>query len=77
MMTRQYLIFYKRGQAKQWGTLEPFVSVKLYDRPEVNQGIQVLRDNPVFEGIVIRLGDEMFNVIALTQEAIAPKAFTF
>lgn len=74
---RQYLIYYKRGTSKQWGTLEPHVSVKLYDRPEVHAGIAVLRDNPVFEAICIRVGDELFNVVTLEQEALAPRAFTF
>jgi len=74
-MVRQYHIFYKRGPGK-WATLEPFVNANLYDRPEVYDGIRVLRETPVFEAICIRLNDELFNVVTFEQEAIAPKAFT-
>ena len=73
---RQYLIYYKRGASK-FSLLDPILGKKLYDRAEVNAGIQVLSDNPAFEGIVVRLEDEMFNVITICQEALAPNAIPF
>ena len=74
-MTKQYRVFYKRANAEQWGTLEPAIHKGLYDVPPVTEAIQVLRDHPVVQAVVVAHEDALFNVVAFDQEAIAPKAF--
>lgn len=74
-MIQQYRVFYKRGKAPNWGVLEQGLHANLYDVPEVAQGVQVLRDNPVVEAVVVRREDALFNLVRFEQDAIAPKAF--
>ena len=74
---RQYKLFYKRAGAKDWAVLEPLVHASLYDCPEVQTAVAVMRDNRSIEGIVVRVPDALFNIISFEQEAIAHKAFLF
>lgn len=74
---RQYRIFYKRGQVDQFATLEPGVHAGIYNKPEVETAIGLIRDFPYIEGIALRVGVEQFNIIAFEQEAEAPNAFKF
>ena len=74
---RQYIILYKRGQAKEFGRLKPIEHKGLYDRKEVREAIDKIREQPAFEAICVRLGDELFNIVSFEQEAAAPDAFEF
>ena len=76
-MPRQYRIYYKRAGSTKFATLEPHTSAPLYDKPEVTAATEVVRNNPAFEAICVRIGDELFNIITFAQEAIAPQAFVF
>lgn len=76
-MARQYRLFYRNGSFGQFATLEPAIHRTIYDRPEVNKAIEIIRENPSIEGVAVRVGLDMFNIVAFEQEAIAPKAFTF
>jgi hypothetical protein len=73
---RQYQILFKRGNA-EWVKLEPGVHAGLYDKPEVNAGIQVLAGTPAFKAIVVLVDNDLFNIVTFEQPAIAPKAFIF
>jgi hypothetical protein len=73
---RQYYIFYKREGGK-FAKLDPTAHANLYDKPEVAQAIDALRGNLAFEAVAVRVGNELFNVVAFTQEAEAPQAFKF
>jgi hypothetical protein len=72
---KQYRVFYKRANAANFGVLEPGLNKGLYDVPEVTEAIQVLRDHPVVQGVVVAHGDALFNLVTFEQEALAPKAF--
>jgi len=74
-MSKQYRVFYKRANAQQWGALEPVLHKALYDVLPVTEAIQVLRDHPVVQAVVVAHEDALFNVVAFEQEAVAPKAF--
>ncbi len=76
---RQYRIMYRRAQSApgQWGILRPHVNAALYDKPEVNEAIELMRTTPHIEGISIRLADEAFNILVVNQEAEATNAFRF
>lgn len=76
-MPRQYKIFYRRLGSTKFAELEPNTSASLYDRPEVAAAIEHARLTPCVEGIAVRLGDELFNIIAFDRPAVAPKAFVF
>lgn len=73
---RQYVILYKRG-GSDFTRLERFSHAALYDRPEVQDAINLMRDRPALEGAAIRLGDELYNITSFNQEAEAPRAFRF
>jgi hypothetical protein len=72
---RRYVILYRRGTGL-WGKLTPVVHLKLYDRVEVHQAFNYLRENNAAEGIALRLGDEAFN-ICVTLEPKTPDTFEF
>lgn len=74
-MPKQYRVFYKRANAANFGVLEPALHKGLYDVPEVTEAVQVLRDHPVIQGVVVAHQDALFNIVAFDQDAIAPKAF--
>jgi hypothetical protein len=75
---RQYKLFYKRlGSGKDFVALEPGVHRAVYDQPEINAAIEIIRTTPHIEGIVVRLGEDLMNIIAFVQEALAPQAFEF
>jgi hypothetical protein len=74
---RQYKIFFRRGPDAKFGQCQPFIHAGLYNKPEVQEAIAYLRDNPHIEGLALRLNDEQFNLIAFEQDALAPNAFTF
>ena len=76
-MPRQYRIFYKRLGSPKFTTLEPNVNAGLYQKADVIEAIEHMRLFPAVEGMVVRLEDELFNVIAFSQPAIAPNAFIF
>ena len=76
-MQRQYVIFYRRGEQSRWGQLEPGVHQKLYERPELAFGIAFMQANPFVEALCIRLGDDLFNIMALVEGNTNSKAFTF
>ena len=73
---RQYQIIYQRLGGKP-SKLQPHVHVGLYDRPEVHAAVEYMRANPHVDGIAMLLDGDRFNIMAFTQEAIAPNAFTF
>jgi hypothetical protein len=72
---KQYRVFYKRAQAPNFGVLEPGLHKALYDVPPVAEAIQVLRDHPVVQALVVAQDDALFNIVAFDQDALAPKAF--
>jgi len=72
---RQYIILYKRGQAKEFGRLKPIEHKGLYDRFEVNVAIAAMRNWKFMEGACVRIDDELFNIVSFDQEAKAPDAF--
>lgn len=74
--TRQYVIYYRRGGGT-WGQLEPQVHEGLYKRPEVAFGVALMSANPFVEGLCVRLGDDLFNIMALIEGNTDPKAFAF
>lgn len=75
---RQYRILYKRFGAADFATLQPGVHAGIYDVPEVNQGLDVLRSGPAcIKAIVVQVEQDLFNIITFKQPAIAPNAFTF
>jgi hypothetical protein len=73
---RQYKILYKRG-LHDWATLEPGVHTALYELPVVAAGVETLRANPAFVGLVVSFEGALFNLVSFTQPAIAPQAFIF
>ncbi len=62
---RHYVILYRRADAV-WSRLIPHVQHNLYDRDEVNAAIAFMTENPCVEGVAIRIGDESFNVMAVS-----------
>jgi hypothetical protein len=77
-MRRQYCILYKRHGSPDYTRLEPHTQAAIYDRPEVNHAVEIVRTTPYIKGVALIVGDEAFNVVELaTQEAIAPRAFVF
>jgi hypothetical protein len=76
---RQYRIMFRRSGSKPgvWATLRPFENSGLYDKPEVNAAIELIRTNPHFVGIAVQLGDEIYNIVAFDQAAEAPLSFKF
>ena len=74
---RQYVILYKRGANKDFARLNPKDHANFMDHEEVREAIELMRQWPFVEGICVRLGDELFNIMSFTQEAIAPNASQF
>jgi hypothetical protein len=60
---RRFIVYYRRGR-NRWRQLQPGVHDYLCDRPEVQRAIRYLRDDPSVEGIAVRLGDDLFNLMA-------------
>ena len=73
---RQYFIFYKRGKG-EFTRLNPTDYRKLIDRKEVNQAVDIMKNNPSIEGVCVRLEDELFNITSLSRPALLPDAFLF
>lgn len=72
---RQYQVFYRRGGSK-YALLEPGVHAPIYDREVIREAVNILRTNPKIEGLAVREGDEMFNLIVRNQGALALGAFS-
>lgn len=60
---RGFVAYHRRGQ-NRWRQLKPGFHEALCDQPEVQRAIRYLRDNPSTEGIALRLGDDLFNLMA-------------
>jgi len=60
---RRFVICYRRGR-NRWRQLQPGVHDDLCDRPVVQRAIRYLRDDPSVAGIAVRLGDDLFNLMA-------------
>ena len=60
---RRFIVYYRRGR-NRWRQLQPGVHDDLCDRPEVQRAIRYLRDDSSVEGIAVRLGDDLFNLMA-------------
>ena len=71
---RRFTIYFRRGR-NRWRQLQPGVHDDLCARPEVQRAIRHLRDDPSIEGIAVRLGDDLFNLMAA--EASDCYEFTF
>jgi hypothetical protein len=74
-VTKQYRVFYKRLNTPSFAALEPGVHAQLYDVPEVQGAVQILRDHPEVQAVVVRREDALFNVVSFEQDAMAPKSF--
>jgi hypothetical protein len=72
---RRYVILYRRGTG-DWGRLTAGVHRGLYHRPEIKAAVVLHRDNPAAEGVAVRLGDEIFNVM-VTVEPKTENTFAF
>ena len=60
---RRFIIYYRRGR-NRWRQLQPGVHDDLCARPELQQAIRYMRDHLSVEGIAVRLGDDLFNLMA-------------
>lgn len=76
-MPRQYQIKYKRVGMENFTTLEPIVQANLYDRPQIQESIALMLAHPFVEGMALRFGPELFNVVSFEQPAVAKNAFLF
>lgn len=76
---RQYRILFRRSGSKPgvWATLRPGDNAQLYDKPEVNAAIELIRTTPHIVGVAVQLEDEVYNVVEINQDAEAPMAFKF
>jgi hypothetical protein len=76
---RQYRILFRRAgsQPGLWVTLRPIVNAALYDKPEVNAAIELMRVTPHIVGVAVQIADEVYNVVSFTQAAEAPESFKF
>jgi hypothetical protein len=74
---RQYAIFYKRGTGGKFSRIKPNENAKLIDHEEVRETVAIAQQHPFIEGLMLRMEDEIFNVVSFDQEAIAPDAFQF
>ena len=73
---RRFTVYYRRRR-KRWRQLQPGVHDDLCARPELQQAIRYLRDNPSTEGIAIRLGDDLFNFMAAAPTDLYGFTFPF
>jgi hypothetical protein len=60
---RRFIVYYRRGR-NRWRQLQPGVHDDLCARPELQRAIRYMRDDPSVEGIAVRLGDDLFNLMA-------------
>lgn len=74
---RQYAIFYRRVGMPSFIQLDPSENRNLYEREEVRHAVDHMRRNRIVDGMCVKTTDELYNVMAFEQEAVAPKAFTF
>jgi len=74
---RQYVILYKRGAGEGFASLNPIDHAKLIDHDEIREAVELMRQRPYLEGLCVRLGDELFNIMSFTREAVAANAFAF
>jgi hypothetical protein len=56
--------------------LEPLVHKNLYERPEIDTAVQVLRQHPFIQGVAVNIDTEQFQLFSFDQLAEAPRAFT-
>lgn len=71
---RQAAIYYRQQGAKQFARLDPENETHrgLYERGEIGAAADLLRHYSFIEGIAIRIGDEAFNLVKFSQDAVAP-----
>jgi len=60
---RRFIIYHRRGR-NRWRQLQPVVHDDLFARAEIQRAIRYLRDDPSVAGIAVRLGDDLFNLMA-------------
>ena len=71
---RQYRILYRRPET-DWTQLEPHIHSRVYDRPEINASIEHMRANFHVEGMAVRLGTELFNLLACDKPELDAGSF--
>ena len=71
---RRFTVYYRRGRS-HWRQLQPGVHDGLCNKPEVREAIRYMRDNPAVEGVAVRVGDELFNVMAVAGDRCYEFAF--
>ena len=71
---RRFVIYYRRGR-NRWRQLQPGVHDDLCDRPEVQRAMRYLRDDPSVAGIAVRLGDDLYNLMAAVPSDCSEFAF--
>lgn len=76
-MPRQYRLFYRRTGSPKFSPLSPNTHANLYDKPEIDRAVEIMRDNPTIEALCIRVDNEQFQLFSFTQEAEAPNGFQF
>lgn len=73
---RGFVVYHRRGR-NRWRQLQPGFHDGLCNQPEVQQAIRYLRDNPSTEGIAMRLGDDLFNLMAAAPSDLLGFTFLF
>jgi len=62
---RRFIIYYRHRQ-ERWRQLRPGIDARACKRSAVTAAIRFMRDNPAIDGVVVRLGDDVFTLIAAT-----------
>lgn len=78
-VTAQYRVFFKSATAESGGKftpLEPGVHKTVYERVTVKRAVQLIRDNPILEGVVVRDEFGLYNVVTFVATKLDPMAFT-
>lgn len=72
---KQYRVYFRREGSEKWAALEPGAHAALYDNPEVQSALKIVREQPAIEAVCCRHDGDLFNIVVFEQEALAPLSF--
>lgn len=75
---KQYQLYQRVPGGEKWVELVPGAHRTVYDVPEVNQAVQLIRQNERIQALCVRLDNgNLVNIVVFEKPSLLPNAFIF
>lgn len=69
---RQYKMFFRPKDQKNFVPVEPGVHKVIYDAPAAQEGVRALREFHALEAAVVHVNDGLLNIVAFNSDQLDP-----